>query len=397
MTGTTTNFRRTKRILNVFLFFMLSFWAFGANVTISQPPPSESQSAGDLGQAITYIKEFDKQNDTTQIKKALQILESYTEYTPVELYWKSEAWIKYYLFKLQNSPKNPRLSEHIRSHLLELWVSLTELEEQIDPVSLTDPTSEVRKSVIYITERCARLMVKSARFLDCSSSLAPLLKNLLERVRKYDFFMGPEYYLSIADELLAIDYPNMLFLSHIIEEIDSEKELKDVDFHVEEDQEKRRELASLSLAAARAASAPYARSVGYFLAAWHKEVEAPEDAFFLYNKAMEQFEEFEDPATPFLAKYLNKTLIRDHFIAFLHKYGKRLEEEKNYLRYASLLESGWEIDGISEGDRFTLAKKLGDLIYPILIDRFRGEDKQDIAEEYLLKKQEMDVYIATHQ
>jgi len=141
VTGTTKNIRRAKRILNFFLF-VLSFSALSANVAIPQTPPSESQSAGDLGQAITYIKEFDEQNDTTYINKALQILESYLEYTPVELYWKSEAWVKYYLFKLESSPKDPGLSEHIRSHLLELWVSLTELEEQIDPVTLTDPTSE---------------------------------------------------------------------------------------------------------------------------------------------------------------------------------------------------------------------------------------------------------------
>jgi hypothetical protein len=380
-----------------FLCLMLFLNAFLVKSTFSQTSPAENEPSGDLHQAIEYIKEFDQKSDTTKLKKAIDILESFPEYTPVELYWKSEAWVKYYLFMLQSSPEDPRLSKHIRSHLLELWVSWTELEEQIHPDTLKNPQSGIRKTMIGITERCARSIVSSARFLDFSTSLAPLLKNLLDRVSKYDFFLGSEYYLSITNEFLAIDYPNMLFLSYIIEEIDSEKELADIDFHVEADREKRKELAALSLAAADAATTPFAKCVAYFLGAWNKEWEDPEGSYFLYNKALEQFEKFEEPGSEFLARYFNKSLIRDHFIAFINKYGKRLEEEDNYLRYASLLEAGWEIEDISPGDRFTLAKKLGDVVYPILIDQFRQKGKEDIAEEYLLKKQKMDVYIATHQ
>jgi hypothetical protein len=390
-----------KIILGLILISLLMF-PFGVQKVFGKSPAAKEKST--LEKAVGLIKEYDETGNIDKLRIAIADLrtEKYKKVDPYFVpYFLSEAEVKELIYLLKNSPKDSLLSSQARSRIRELWLNLKKIEEF--PYPETSPEAKKKEDLKNLFGRGVSTIIESARFLDYANSLAPLVKNIIDRAERYDFMKGsrPGVFsdLQVAKEFLEIDYPNAAFLSNIMKADWFDNKAQKIG-HLETLEKSdayslRREVVSLAQAAFKAATTPYSRCIGYYLAARNMDVEQPEEAWKFYNQALGEFNNFTDMTEGYLDKKFNKPVMRADFVEFIYQYGKTLVEKEDFIRYVALLENGWRVKGLEEGIKYPLATQLNDA-YSKLITQLRAEKKDELAEEYLEKQQKIDAYINVH-
>jgi hypothetical protein len=134
------------------------------------------------------------------------------------------------------------------------------------------------------------------------------------------------------------------------------------------------------------------------LAALGKEKEDAETAILYYAEAVDRFDKFEDvqdTTTAYLSDEFKRSNIIFDYTEFLYAYGKKLEEEGNYLRYATLLENASKIKELvranMRGRKCTILEKLQE-VYSKVIDQLRQQGKDELAEDYQKKMDKLYIY-----
>ena len=359
------------------------------------------QASSALQSGIDLIIQYDNTGNVNLLKQALETLrrEQRERTDPSSYYYCSyyisEAEVKEQTYLLRNNNNDSHLSEQARAKIRKLWSDIKSAEERFWSAEFD---ADVRsKAVKIILERGATTIVESARFLDHANSLAPLIKNIINRVERYGYYKGAApgtVYLLICKELLEIDYPNAKFLSSIkqADYLDKHVESKKASLTQAELDSLKKEAASLAIAASGFAATPYARYISYYLAG--KNLELGEGAVLYYNDAIAEFDSLPHDADKFI--YLNKRFspsdLQRDFINFIYEYGKELQEKQDFLRYAALLENGWRVKDLEEIHKLPLAMELTQ-IYSVVIDQFVQQGKYELAEGYKKKQEMVDVYI----
>lgn len=390
-----------KIILGLILIVLL-IPPFSVQKVFGKPPASKEKSA--LEKALDLIGEYDETGNIDKLRIAIADLriEKYKKVDPYFVpYFLSEAEVKELIYLLKSSPKDSLLSKQARSRIRELWLNVKKIEEF--PYPETSPGAKKKEDLKNLFERGASTIIEAARFLDYGNSLSPLIKNIIDRAERYDFMKGTREGafsdLQVAKEFLEIDYPNAAFLSNIMKAdwFDNKAQKmgqSDISEKSVSDSLKR-EASYLAQAASKVATTPYAKCIGYYLAARNIEGAQPEEAVKFYNQAIAEFDDFTDDTVGYLGKKFNKPVIRVDFVEFIYQYGKILVEREDFIRYVALLENGWRVKGLEEGIKYPLATHLNDA-YSKLITQLREEKKDELAEGYMRKQQKIDAYINVH-
>jgi hypothetical protein len=392
-----------KIILGLISISLLMF-PFGVQKVLGKPPAAKEESA--LERAIDLIKEYDEKGNIERLRVAIADLrtEKYKKVDPYLVpYFLSEAEVKELIYLLKSSPKDSLLSSQARSRIRELWLNVKKIEEFHYPETSAEAKKKREEDLKNLFERGASTIIEAARFFDYSNSLGPLIKNIIDRAERYDFMKGthPGAFsdLQVAKEFSETDYPNAAFLSNIMKaDWFDNKAQKIGQSNTSEESESdslRREAASLAQAAFEAATTPYAKCIGYYLAARNMEVEQPEEAVKFYNQAIVEFDNFTGATEGYIGKKFNKPVIRADFVEFIYRYGKSLVEKEDFIRYVALLENGWRLKGLEEGIKYPLATHLNDA-YSKLITQLKEEKKDGLVEGYMRKQQKIDAYINVH-
>jgi hypothetical protein len=393
---------KSKRIMRtIFLSVLISFFAVNTGLCLT---------AKDL--AREAIDKYDKSGDVNRLKWALDTLiveiqrpirpDTKIDPDPDLRYYAAEAEVKLLTDSLKNCKHDSSLSSQIRLKILELWSYTTTFEEESPDTNIS--SGDLLRNIF---ERAISTIITSARYLDHPNSLAPLVKGIIERAEKHDlmFIRGTSHAfssLAIIKEFLYVDYPNMDFLSNIWIANELDARLRPVVIESEADlfgdtvSLLGQEAASLALAAVRASRTDQGKCLAYCLAARNTRRETPESALVYYNRAIAEFDNFQDPAEGYLREKFQKPNIISDFIWFIRDlYGTRLWEQGNFLQYANILESAWRIEGLNVEQRKSLAFRLVNAYAP-LIRQAIEQGKNTIAEDYIRKQQEKRVYLNLH-
>ena len=403
--------------------FILETTAIILLVTTLGVPGARAQSTNPGEESVVLetqalIDEYDQTHNLETLRSAISRLRGAT-YEALDLskatyqdfylmpYLLIEAELKQLVHHLRRLPKDSLLSVQARSKIRELWLSIKRYEESPLPTSETSEEMEMKlENLEIIINRALLTVLEAARFLDHANSLSPLIRNMIDRAKRYDFMESPETdevtfsRLQVTSEFLDLDYPNAEFLSNIFR-------ANWLDFEADTTEEKhpsetslsnslRREAASLAQVAVQAATRPYARCTGYYLAARNTRTERPEDAVEFYDQAISQFGYFTDAQGGFLGKKFPKNEIRASFINFIFKYGETLVQRGNFVRYVGLIEHGWAIEGLEELHKYPLALRLMDA-YSKLIAQLLEQENDQLVQEYKNKQQEIDAYLKVHE
>jgi hypothetical protein len=371
------------RVMCIMTLIYLSTFNKGFAQRPAQPTP--------LDLAVRAIDNYDQTDNVDTLRWALTSLRAlaYESGFPLDYsYLIAEVEVKEKVHQLKSSKADTALSRQAKSIIWDLWKYITRMEESPDP-NISSPGG-----VKIALQRGVITIIESAKFLDHPNSLAPLIKNIINRAKKYNFVSTTigrwagfsELELTRAHDFLGIDYPNAMFLSNIMKAdelifvYDKSKNI----INKTEDSLQRAEVSRFAVTSAETTQNPRGECFAYYLAALGKEKEDAETTIVYYDEAVDRFDKFEDVQdtnAAYLSDYFKRSNIIFDYTEFLYAYGKKLEEEGNYLRYATLLENASKIKGLVSLDKCMITKKLQE-VYSELIDRLRQQGKDELAESY---------------
>ena len=390
-----------KTVLRIISIMILTYFSISNSKAIAkviaQGPPQPTP----LDLAVGAIDNYDQTDNIDTLRWALNSLRAlaYKSGFPLSYsYLIAEAEVKEKVHELEGSKGDSALSHQAKSRIWDLWRCITRIEESPDP-GISSPAG-----VKIALQRGVVTIIESAKFIDHPNSLSPLIQNIIDRAKKYNFvsttigsYAGlSELKLTRANDFLGIDYPNVMFLSNIMKAdelifvYDKNKNI----ISKTEDSQQRTEASRFAITAAETTQNPRGECFAYYLGALGKEKEDPETTVLYYDKAVDQFDKFEDvqdTTIAYLSQYFKRSNIIFDFTEFLYAYGKRLEEEGDYLRYATLLENASKIKGLVRGDKCTITEKLQE-VYLKLIDQLHQQGEDELAETYQKKFDKIYIY-----
>jgi hypothetical protein len=381
------------RVISIMILIYLSTFREGIAQHPAQPTP--------LDLAVRAIDNYDQTDNVDTLRWALNSLRALAYESGFPLDYScliAEAEVKEKVHQLKGLKADTTLSRQAKSRIWDLWKYITRMEESPDP-NISSPGG-----VKFALQRGVVTIIESAKFLDHPNSLAPLIQNIINRAKKYDFVSTTigsyagliQLKLTRAHDFLGIDYPNALFLSNIMkaDELIFAYDRDRSTISKTEDSLQRTEASRFAITAVEATKNPRGECFAYYLAALGKEKEDAETTILYYAEAVDRFDKFEDVQDT-NAAYLSDKFKRSNIIfdytEFLYAYGKRLEEEGNYLRYATLLENASKIKGLVSLDKCMITKKLQE-VYSELIDQLRQQGKDELAESYQKKLDKIYIY-----